>query len=73
MRSTSSAGLLSGTRGDRDVVRRMDCQVAAHASVSVPSANLHHIQVGDGGFERAIHPRIAEAPNIGLHKLHNSE
>ncbi|NOJ44643.1 hypothetical protein [Bradyrhizobium australiense] len=32
-------------------------------------AILHHLQVSDGGFEREIHRRLADARNMGLHIL----
>nr|WP_236840913.1 aminotransferase class I/II-fold pyridoxal phosphate-dependent enzyme [Bradyrhizobium sp. CCGE-LA001] len=40
------------------VMRRRHCHAAALPSVTAQSAILHHIQVSDGSFKRAIHQRL---------------
>lgn len=49
--------------------KKLQSHTTSNANVIAQHAILHHLQVGDGSFERKMHHRLSEARKIGLRIL----
>ncbi|MBO4228477.1 pyridoxal phosphate-dependent aminotransferase [Bradyrhizobium neotropicale] len=49
--------------------KKLQSHTTSNANVIAQHAILHHLQVGDGSFERRIHQRLCDAHNAGLRIL----
>ncbi|WP_050424563.1 pyridoxal phosphate-dependent aminotransferase [Bradyrhizobium tropiciagri] len=46
--------------------KKLQSHTTSNANVIAQHAILHHLQVGDGSFEREMHQRLSQARNTGL-------
>lgn len=49
--------------------KKLQSHTTSNANVIVQHAILHHLQVGDGAFEKAMHRRLSDARAMGLRIL----
>ncbi|MET4213843.1 aminotransferase class I/II-fold pyridoxal phosphate-dependent enzyme [Bradyrhizobium sp. LA2.1] len=49
--------------------KKLQSHTTSNANVIAQHAILHHLQVGDGSFERVMHQRLSDARSVGLRIL----
>ncbi|MCC8944241.1 aminotransferase class I/II-fold pyridoxal phosphate-dependent enzyme [Bradyrhizobium sp. Arg62] len=59
-------GYFAAPREIISAAKKLQSHTTSNANVIAQHAILHHLQVGDGSFEREMHQRLCQARNTGL-------
>lgn len=62
-------GYLAASPEIVSAAKKLQSHTTSNANVIAQHAILHHLQVGDGSFEREMHQRLSNARNTGLRIL----